>query len=86
MPDVAAALELGALGWSVVPVHSVVGERCDCGNPGCPSPGKHPCVRWTDALTEAARPDQIEDWWQHWRSQEERPGGPIQTPIPSRGT
>lgn len=66
MAELGAALELGALGWSIVPVHGVVGDRCDCGNPDCPSLGKHPHVSWTDALTEAARPDEIEDWWQRW--------------------
>lgn len=61
-----AALALAARGWSVVPVHSVAAGRCSCRRSQCPSPGKHPRVRWERRTTRAARPPEIEAWWDRW--------------------
>lgn len=61
-----AALADAARGWAVVPVHTVVDGRCSCGRVGCPSPAKHPRVRWQ--RFEQARPGatQVEAWWRRW--------------------
>jgi hypothetical protein len=63
-----AALELAALGWSVVPVHAAPGGRCTCGDPDCPAPGKHPHVRW-EVYQHALPPaDEVRSWWHRWPS------------------
>jgi len=33
------------LGWYLLPCHGIVNKQCTCGNPQCPSPGKHPLTR-----------------------------------------
>ena len=41
-----------ARGWRVLPVHSVRGGRCTCGNPHCTKIAKHPCIKdWTSLAT-----------------------------------
>jgi putative DNA primase/helicase len=60
-----AALELTASGTPVFPVHSIRNGRCTCGNPKCPTPGKHPRTRngFKDATTD---PEIIRSWnWGH---------------------
>lgn len=52
-------------GWRVFPVHSVQNGRCDCGDPNCKSPGKHPIGSLVphgvkDATCDL---DQIAVWW-----------------------
>ncbi len=52
-------------GWRVFPVHSVRNGRCDCGDPNCKSPGKHPIGSLVphgvkDATCDL---DQIAGWW-----------------------
>ena len=50
------------LGWPVFPCHSVDDGRCDCGNPDCGSPGKHPMT--TNGFKDATRDEsKIRDWW-----------------------
>ncbi len=66
MPDVTDALALAARGWSVVPVHGVVDGRCGCGRAACPSPGKHPHVRWEHWMSRAPTPAELESWWERW--------------------
>jgi hypothetical protein len=61
-----AALLLAARGWSVVPIHNVTAGRCSCRRSQCPSAGKHPRVRWERWTTRAARPTEIEAWWDRW--------------------
>jgi len=61
-----AAVEYAARGWSVVPLHSLRDARCTCGNPDCPSPGKHPRVRWDDYQTRPATRTEVIDWWRRW--------------------
>jgi hypothetical protein len=60
-----AALHYARLGFAVLPVHGVSAGRCTCGEPDCPSPGKHPCTKhgFKDALKDAAV---ICAWWQQW--------------------
>ncbi len=60
------ALGYARLGWSVIPVHTPVGDRCSCGAVPCRSPGKHPRVRWEAAMTDPASVEQIESWWLRW--------------------
>ena len=59
----AAALELAANGLAVLPVHGIVNGRCGCGNPKCPSPGKHPRTKHGHRDASVDR-DQILMWWQ----------------------
>jgi hypothetical protein len=62
-----AAAALADRGWSVVPVHTVDDEgRCSCRRPDCPSPGKHPRVRWEPFTESAATPGQVAAWWHRW--------------------
>lgn len=70
----AALYYAGTLGWSVIPLHTVVNGGCSCPDPGhegkpgggrCPAPGKHP--RTTRGLHDASKvPAQIEAWWKRW--------------------
>jgi hypothetical protein len=51
-----------SLGWRVFPLHTADGGRCSCGNPNCPSPGKHP--RTQNGVKDASDdPEQIRAWW-----------------------
>lgn len=62
----ALALELASKGFSVVPLHSVVGEGCSCKfGPTCPKPGKHPRIK---LAYQKATPSEkaIIKWWQQW--------------------
>ncbi|MFA5650375.1 MAG: bifunctional DNA primase/polymerase [Proteiniphilum sp.] len=61
-----AALEYAAIGWLVMPLHTVNDDgSCDCNRPTCSSPGKHPRTMHglKDATTDTAR---IENWWTMW--------------------
>ncbi|HEY5686259.1 MAG TPA: bifunctional DNA primase/polymerase [Acidimicrobiia bacterium] len=62
---IAAFAYLG-LGWSVVPVHTPGDGRCSCREPECPSPGKHPRVRWQEYAEHAATVEEVRDWWRRW--------------------
>ena len=64
---VANAVAYAAAGFSVVPLHSPNGVGCDCHEPDCPSPAKHPRTAHglTDATTDEAA---IRRWWSMWPS------------------
>jgi len=36
------ALHYIAMGWQVIPLYTIIEDKCTCGKPDCPSPGKHP--------------------------------------------
>lgn len=60
------ALKYAALGWPVLPVHSIT-ERatCTCGKTECNSPGKHPRLR--DGLKGATTDkNMLYDWFKKW--------------------
>lgn len=61
-----AALAASRRGWSVIPVHTVRGGRCSCGDRACPAPGKHPRIRWEEHQRRAAGEDEIRRWWGRW--------------------
>ncbi len=61
-----AALAARARGWSVVPMHTIVASCCTCGNPSCPSPGKHPRLAWEEYARDRAGAHEIEGWWRRW--------------------
>jgi hypothetical protein len=63
---VAHALALAGLGWAVIPMHTIHGEGCSCGHPDCPSPGKHPRIRWQEFERTAPEPRDLTSWWQRW--------------------
>lgn len=58
-----AALEYASYGWSVFPVHSIINNRCTCGQPDCG--GKHPRTPrgCKDATTDEFI---IRGWWSKW--------------------
>ena len=60
------ALTYARYGWSVIPVHSVVAGRCTCRRTECPSPAKHPSIRWEPAMDHPATPKHIAAWWKRW--------------------
>ncbi|QBS37113.1 DNA primase [Thermaerobacter sp. FW80] len=53
--------------WAVLPLHSIRGGRCTCGDTDCKSPGKHPLTKHGvhDATRDA---DTIRRWWTRWPS------------------
>ena len=59
------ALRYAAIGWPVLPLHTVSDGRCSCGQPGCSSPGKHPRTQHglKDASTDR---DTITAWFERW--------------------
>lgn len=66
-PRLKAALHYAKLGIPLLPLYSVTDHprRCTCGNPNCPSPGKHP--RTEHGLKDAtAETGTIRGWWQKW--------------------
>jgi len=60
------ALHYAEHGWSVVPVHSMSRGECTCGRGHCPSPAKHPRVRWEPAMAQPATTEQLTAWWSAW--------------------
>ena len=61
----AAALKYAALGYRVLPCHSIINGHCTCGGkPGC-KPGKHPLTQHgvKDATTDETT---IKSWWAQW--------------------
>ncbi len=66
-PKLEAALLYLSLGWSVIPLHSVVNGKCTCGNPDCGhSSGKHPRISWAEFQTRRATEGEIRTWWRRW--------------------
>ena len=59
------ALVYAAIGWYVLPCHSMENGACSCGNTSCRSPGKHPRTPrgFKDATTQMSV---IENWWTRW--------------------
>jgi hypothetical protein len=59
------ALTYAAMGWPIIPLHTVTDGCCSCGNPACSSPGKHPRTRngLHDASTDRAT---ILGWGERW--------------------
>lgn len=61
-----SALGYARRGWPVFPLHTATSaDNCSCGQPNCPSPGKHPRTRHgvNDATTDKAA---IRSWWTRW--------------------
>lgn len=59
------ALEYAGNGLAVLPLHSIVNDRCSCGNPNCASPGKHPLN--SNGVHGATKDEAtIRGWWQQW--------------------
>ena len=59
------ALYHAALGFPVLPLHSVVNGQCSCADPDCRSPAKHP--RTPHGVKDASRdPKQIRAWFEKW--------------------
>jgi hypothetical protein len=63
-----SALAFAKLGIAVVPVHSPAASSstgCDCRNPKCTHPAKHP--RTTNGVKDSSsNPAQLEAWWNRW--------------------
>ena len=60
-----AALENAGRGWPVIPIYTIDGGRCTCGDADCRSPGKHPRTDHglNDATTDQAT---MPRWWSRW--------------------
>jgi bifunctional DNA primase/polymerase-like protein/AAA domain-containing protein/primase-like protein len=67
VPTLPNALEAIGLGFAVIPVHSILGGQCSCGNAACPSPGKHPIADLVPNGVKQATKDQeiAREWWAH---------------------
>lgn len=61
-----AAVDYAALALPVVPVHTVGPHGCSCGRADCPSPGKHPRVRWQHLQHRVPSAEDVRRWWQRW--------------------
>lgn len=63
----AAAYYAAKMKWAVLPLHSINAGKCTCGDPRCPSPGKHPLTKHgvKEATTDLAT---IRNWWHRWPS------------------
>jgi hypothetical protein len=62
------ALQYASRGWPVLPLFGIVHGKCECGDPDCRRPGKHPRTKHglRDATTSR---EQIKKWWRaHRRS------------------
>ena len=60
-----AAFTYAEIGWSVLPLHSIVDGHCTCGRSDCGSAGKHP--RTPHGVQDAAADiDTINKWWDEW--------------------
>ena len=70
--QLAAALHYASLGWRVIPLHTPVMGKCDCGRSTCApggvhenNIGKHPRLReWQKIATTDAKA--ITAWWKQW--------------------
>jgi len=60
-----AALAYARRGWAVLPLWTSVERKCACGNPDCPSPGKHPIGPLVPKGLKQATTDEavIQRWW-----------------------
>src|SRR4051794_36010204 len=64
-PSIEDVLMLAVRGFTLVPLHSPAGARCDCGQPHCPSVGKHPRLsRWGRQATTDSKT--LARWWERW--------------------
>lgn len=61
-----AAFTYRGLGWAVIPAHTPSEAGCSCGRADCPSPGKHPRVRWQSYSVCGPGPAEIRGWWRRW--------------------
>lgn len=62
-----AAQNYLALGYSIIPIHSVKNGCCTCGKPGCTAPGKHPLLEsWRDYQKWRPTEAEVRAWWKHW--------------------
>jgi len=61
-----SALKYHRLGFSVLPVHSVRGGLCTCGNRNCDKPGKHSIINWKPYQKQKASEVEINQWWKRW--------------------
>jgi Bifunctional DNA primase/polymerase, N-terminal len=61
------ALYYARRGWPALPLHSVEGGQCTCGDVNCRSPGKHPRTQHgvKDASVHSLH---INRWWRWWPS------------------
>lgn len=57
------ALEYLSRGWAVIPVHLVVKGVCSCGSDDCPTPGKHPAIRWAEYSHRLPTRKEVRQWW-----------------------
>lgn len=56
------ALKLAEAGFRVFPAYGIVDGKCECGNPNCDAPGKHPAIKgWKQKATSDK--EQIMTWW-----------------------
>jgi hypothetical protein len=61
-----AAEIYAAFGYPVVPMHAPRPGGCTCPDgPGCPDPGKHPCLRGWRRLA-STDPGVVRGWWRRW--------------------
>jgi uncharacterized protein YdaU (DUF1376 family) len=57
-----SAVELAKQGYRVFPLHISSNGKCSCGNPACPSPGKHPRINgWREKAS--SDPIIVDTFW-----------------------
>lgn len=60
------ALAYARDGFSVIPGHSINGDRCTCGDRTCSAPGKHPRLRWRAHTKTALTEEELKSWWRRF--------------------
>ncbi len=60
------ALKYHDLGYSVIPIHTIIKGKCSCKNPKCSAPGKHAFIKWTKYQRQRADAKQIKRWLKNW--------------------
>lgn len=52
-----------AMGWSVIPCHTIADGGCTCGREDCGTPGKHPRISWRPYSSALPTRKEVHGWF-----------------------